>query len=874
VGGQRVGLLGAAAAVVACVLSLPAAVRASSVLVVSTTSDSGPGSLRQEILDADAGPGSTIVFNIPESDPGFNAVGGWYSIAPLTPLPIVTGNGTTIDGSTQTVFTGDTNPAGPEIFLDGRSVVLLNSPDPPRSLWVESSSTVEGLTVSGFAGDEIYISGANGAVVRGDYVGTDPTGTSAIAPPNDSRAFENEGVQVVDESTNTVIGGTSAADRNVISGNTGQGIMLSSADNGVVIEGNYIGTNATGTAALGNRDGVGAGPSGSWLSGPSNVAIGGTALGAGNLISGNGDGPFTGGIGLGGVSGATIQGNLIGTDAGGSHAIPNDPDGVEIFDNVADAVIGGTSPSARNVISGNATAGIDVFGTMPGGSGILGNYIGTDVTGEQALGNGFAGIVVDGASGTPVGGVAAGAGNVISGNGSPTGPEAGGPGILVFDDAAHALIVGNTIGLGADGATPVPNVNDGIEFDTGATGSDVKFNTIAGNGGIGVDLLSGFSNTLIRNTIFSNGGLGIDLGGDGVTLNNCCGHNGPDDFENFPVLTSAIAASGHVTVVGTLDTGSPHSAEVEFFANPQPGPGGDPSGYGEGAVFLGTVTPSTNGSFTAILPSVAQGSLITATATDAFGNTSEFSLDLLLTSTAPPAIASFSPNHGTTGTSVTIAGSGFAGTTAVSFAGTPASAFTVVSDTSLTATVAAGTATGPVSVTAPGGTRSSSVFFFLPPTIGGVSPANAAEHATVTVTGTNLLGATQVQLGGVNVPFSVASNVKLTFTVPTGSAGGTVHVAAPGGSDTSAGSVTVLPPPTISGISPGTGPVGTPVTITGTNLAGTVGVMLGTTIAVPTSVSATSVTFTVPPGAASGHIRVLTSSGSAGSTDVFTVSSS
>jgi hypothetical protein len=76
VGGQRVGLLGAAAAVVACVLSLPAAVRASSVLVVSTTSDSGPGSLRQEILDADAGPGSTIVFNIPESDPGFNAVGG------------------------------------------------------------------------------------------------------------------------------------------------------------------------------------------------------------------------------------------------------------------------------------------------------------------------------------------------------------------------------------------------------------------------------------------------------------------------------------------------------------------------------------------------------------------------------------------------------------------------------------------------------------------------------------------------------------------------------------------------------------------------------------------------------------------------------
>jgi hypothetical protein len=875
---RRVDLFGVAvvAAVAVGVLSLPAAVRASSPIVVTTTNDGGPGSLRQAIADANASPGSTIIFHIPESDPGFNASDGWFSIVPLTQLPILSADGTTLDGFTQTAFTGDTNPAGPEIFLDGRSTVLAASPDPPRSLWIESSSTVEGLTVSGYAGDEIYISGANGAIVRGDYVGTDPTGMSAIAPPIDLRTFENEGVQIVDGATNTTIGGTSAADRNVISGNTGAGVYLSSPDNGVVIEGNYIGTNATGTAALANGRGIAAGPDGNWQNepGPTNVTIGGTALGAGNLVSGNGLGSQMNGslgIGLGGVSGFTIQGNLIGTDATGSHAIPNDSDGVQIFDDVADTVIGGTSAAARNVISGNAEAGIHVFGTMPGGSGILGNYIGTDATGAQPLGNGLAGIVVDGATGTSIGGVAAGAGNVISGNGSPTGPNAGGPGILVFDFAQHAFIVGNTIGLGADGATPVPNENDGIEFDSGASGSDVKFNTIASNDGIGVDLLSGTSNTLIRNSIFSNGGLGIDLGGDGVTLNNCCGHGGPNDFENFPVLTSAIEASGHVTVVGTLDTASPHSAEIEVFADPQPGPGGDASGYGEGAVFLGTVTPSANGSFTVVLPSVAQGALITATATDANGNTSEFSHDLLLASTVAPAIASFSPNHGTAGTSVTITGSGFAGATAVAFAGTAASAFTVTSNTSLTATVASGTTTGPVSVTAPGGTTSSSARFYLPPTIGGVSPANAAVHATVTVSGTNLLGATQVQLGGVSVPFSVASNSRLTFTVPVGSAGGTIHVSAPGGSDTSADSVTILPPPAITGISPGSGPVGTPVTITGTDLGGTVGVQLGSIITVPTSVAPGSVTFTIPPGAASGTIRVLTTTGSATSTDLFAV---
>ncbi len=102
---------------------------------------------------------------------------------------------------------------------------------------------------------------------------------------------------------------------------------------------------------------------------------------------------------------------------------------------------------------------------------------------------------------------------------------------------------------------------------------------------------------------------------------------GPNNFQNFPVLTSAVVSGGELVVQGTIDTPSPETVTLEFFANPVPVPGGDPSGYGEGAVFLGTATPAADGSFTAVFPQVVPGSLISATATDAAGNTSEFAKD-------------------------------------------------------------------------------------------------------------------------------------------------------------------------------------------------------------------------------------------------------
>jgi parallel beta-helix repeat protein len=729
-------------AVVAVVVFVPASALGSSPIVVTNTSDSGAGSLRQAILAANtSGSPSTIVFNIPTSDPGFN--GHWFTIAPLSPLPALVTSGTVIDGSTQTTFSGDTNLAGPEMFLDGRSQVG------EAGLSVRSSSNVvEGLTVSGFPKDGISIDGGGGNVVRGNYVGTDPTGTAAI--PNGTSAPFTGGVNIQSGGTNTLIGGTAPGAGNVISGNGGFGVFITGS--GTIIQGNLIGTDATGMHALGNAiDGIAAPPSGL-----GNILIGGTALGAGNVISGNG------GFGvISNVSGTTIQGNLVGTNSTGSAAIPNGTSGSPstggiaiqsastntliggtapgagnvISGNVGSAVnvccsgmgvgissstgttivqgnligtdstgmraignagpgivgggastlIGGTAPDARNVISGNGGQGVSVFGST-GTTIVQGNLIGTDSTGMHVLGNGGHGIGTWGAgANTLIGGTASGAGNVISGNGSAIGGQGvsisasgttivqgnligtdstgmhaiananggigvgdastntliggtapgagnvisgnGGFGVGMFGSSSGTIVQSNDIGTNPAG-TAVPNTGGGIIV--GSSGNQIETNTIAYNSGPGVGVYAGTGNSVSRNSIFSNGGLGIDLGFDGVTPNDPDDSDtGPNNLQNFPVLTSALVSAGQLVVQGTIDTPSPQTDVIEFFANPVPVPGGDPSGYGEGAVFLGTATPAPDGTFSVVLPPVAPGTLISATATDAAGNTSEFAKDIV-----------------------------------------------------------------------------------------------------------------------------------------------------------------------------------------------------------------------------------------------------
>jgi hypothetical protein len=163
------------------------------------------------------------------------------------------------------------------------------------------------------------------------------------------------------------------------------------------------------------------------------------------------------------------------------------------------------------------------------------------------------------------------------------------------------------------------------------------------------------------------------------------------------------------------------------------------------------------------------------------------------------------------------------------------------------------------------------VHFLAQPTITGFDPDHGAVGATVTLTGTNLTSVTRVRLNGTNAPFSVVSATRLTFTVPAGATSGTVVVSNAAAAATSAGPFTVAAQPTITSISPGSGPVGTPVTITGTNLSNTVGVQIGRIITVPTAVSGTQVTFAIPPGAATGTIKVFGRDGSATSPGAFTV---
>jgi hypothetical protein len=160
-----------------------------------------------------------------------------------------------------------------------------------------------------------------------------------------------------------------------------------------------------------------------------------------------------------------------------------------------------------------------------------------------------------------------------------------------------------------------------------------------------------------------------------------------------------------------------------------------------------------------------------------------------------------------------------------------------------------------------------------PPSIASFTPSTGGMRATVTITGTNFLGVTAVKLNGTAVGYSVISATKLVFTVPVGATSGAIQVVSPAGTATSSGTFTVLSPPTITSFSPSSGPVGTVVTVTGTNLDAVVGVQIGGIITVPSSHDATHVVFAVPPGARSGRITILTLVGAVSTVGTLTVTS-
>ena len=239
-----------------------------------------------------------------------------------------------------------------------------------------------------------------------------------------------------------------------------------------------------------------------------------------------------------------------------------------------------------------------------------------------------------------------------------------------------------------------------------------------------------------------------------------------------------------------------------------------------------------------------------------------------------PSITSFTPASGPVGTVVTLTGTNFTGTTAVSINGT-AAPFTVVSATSITATVAAGTTSGLISVTTPAGTAVSATAFLVGnlPTVTSFTPTTGAVGSTVVITGTNFTAASQVTFAGVSAPvYSVNSATQITVMVPIGAVTGPIAVTTPLGTGTSTTNFTIPPAPSISSFSPATGVPGTVVTINGNNFTGATAVTFnGAPATTFTVVSATQITVTVPTGATTGFITVVTPNGIAVSTTRFTV---
>jgi CSLREA domain-containing protein len=578
-------------------------------LVVTTAADTvDPGdgvlSLREAIQIANGQAGLDFIdFNIPGT--------GVQTITVATALPVITDE-IVIDGLTQPGASGNTNGPG-----QGFNSVLL------IQLLGAQANSLEGLRLA-----------ASDCTIRGLVISN----------------FELAGIRLAGF----------AAQRNLI-------------------EGNFIGTNAAGTAARGNDEGVLVNP------GSSNNTI------RGNLISGNLAPAVTifGDI-EGTVSGNRIVGNLIGTDKSGLVAIPND-EGVVIFNNAIGNFVGGPTDAERNVISGNDGEGLTIFGAPGGGrpannNVIQNNYIGVDVTGNARLANNGDGIdIFAGASGNQI------LDNVISGNigdgvdvfssavntifrGNRIGTNAAGTaaignngvGIALFSSAHGTLIgagglnqisgnlnggisvstsigveiAGNLIGTAANGVDPLGNGSSGIAIsDAGGViigGVEVGLaNTIASNDGNGIEASGATNVSISGNFIFSNAGHGIkapqevfaEIRQNSIFNNGLLGIDRELPTNALPMVTSSIRNGGGFAQVGGGFTGTPSSTyDVEVFTNFV----ADPSGFGEGKDYIGRVSVSTNAdgnatfAFTSAVP-VAAGQFVTVTVTDSIGNTTSFS---------------------------------------------------------------------------------------------------------------------------------------------------------------------------------------------------------------------------------------------------------
>jgi hypothetical protein len=500
--------------------------------VVTTTLDSPtPGSLRAAILEANTTPGpDTITFLLGPADPGRvyyldDGVAGrvtpahvtpapatdddhlpdidpdwrhsWWSIRPLTPLPEVT-EAVSIDGTTQPSGRPNESPELRDSYLrvelDGEAA------GPADGLVIGGgSSKVRGLAINRFGGSGIHLRTAGGNVIARDYVGTDISGTLDLGNAANGVLVSGGSGNLIGGPTGTP--GTGAG--NVISGNDANGISVDFGRigpriEGTVVQGNIIGLDASGTKPLGNTHA-------GFRTRDTGALIGGTDSRARNVISSNETGIQLSNSGS--DLGAVIQGNYVGTDIAGNLDLGNRNTGVGVG-SAPGTRVGGTVPGAGNVISGNRT-GVFVHGiSHPVIDGrynclVQGNVIGLNAAGTAAVGNGTGVLVINGDN--LVGGTAAGARNVISGN--------RGHGVHILHATATGnQVLGNIIGTDVTRFRLLGNLADGILISDGAAANVIDRNWVAFNGRDGISLDDADGNTVRANVSLLNcrDGLRVD----------------------------------------------------------------------------------------------------------------------------------------------------------------------------------------------------------------------------------------------------------------------------------------------------------------------------------------------------------------------------
>lgn len=661
--------------------------RAATTFTVNTVDDQNDGScdpahcsLREAILAANANQGlDQIAFDIQIkriTGQSMRALSAETRMAPgrpaspftirlLSQLPLIT-DPVTIDGTTQPRFAGT-----PLIQILGGGISVS-----------QGDCTIRGLIVGGISlFPTVFTGSRENDIIEGNFIGTNASGTAV----GEKTGLFETGISIR-RMSKTLIGGASPSARNLIT----EILIEGSFD--IVVEGNYIGTDVTGSRALGQTLGIGT--NGSPGNNTSGLRI------HRNLISGNETG-----IGLGYSLDFLITGNLIGTDASGAEAIPN---GAGIQFVTANGNIGGTTPAARNVISGNLRQGINIergssaliqgnyigvsasgaaavpnrtgvevkftagiggsivearnvisgnrsdgIAVLNGWATISGNFIGTDAGGTLPIPNNGNGVIISAVqlpSNSFIGGPGQNEGNLISANGENG--IAIGPLRTYVDDkqmlvttfgGVFVTLQGNSIGTDVTGEQPLGNQGNGILFDNSTSQSQIIRNRVAFNNGSGIFIPNrgsapgppGAQITVSENSIFSNSSIGIDLGEPGRTPNQPPPN--PDnpqanDGQNFPEIQRVLSDGAQSQVVGTFFGRPNQTVRLEFFNNPGTAGAaftGQSACKPEGKSFQHseTVTTDDNGNapFKIVFPKSTLGGFVNATATSASGSTSEFS---------------------------------------------------------------------------------------------------------------------------------------------------------------------------------------------------------------------------------------------------------